>query len=81
MQTLNISIDIPQNKAIDVAVIKQKVMNFAMGLIRNESKIIAEEKDEDMERAMKFIDSLVVPGGKNIPVVDDSIEALVGQKY
>lgn len=81
MQTIDFSIDIPQNKSIDVAMLKQKVMEFAVRLINVAPAAKVERQDEDMVRAMQFIDSLAVPGGENIPVKEDGVDALVEQKY
>lgn len=37
--------------------------------------------DDAMNHAMNFIDSLAVPGGKHIPLSEDSIESLSSAKY
>lgn len=79
MQTLNFSIDIPQDRVINVAQIKQRIMDFATQLLNVRTD--QDNENEDMERAMRFIDTLAVPGGENIPVNEDSIDSLVEQKY
>lgn len=41
----------------------------------------ADKINDEMESALDFIDSLVVPGGHFIPLSEDSIESLSAQKY
>lgn len=81
MQTLNFSIDIPQEKVIDIALVRQKILDYATRLISFNTTTQMVKEDEEMESAMKFIDSLTVSGGQNIPVYENGTDALVEQKY
>lgn len=81
MQTLNFSIDIPQDKVIDIALVRQKILDYATRLISFNTTTQMVKEDEEMESAMKFIDSLTVSGGQNIPVYENGTDALVEQKY
>lgn len=71
----------PQDRTIDIVKVRQKIIDFAMHLIYAEPEQVSCVQDKEMEHAMQFIDSLMVSGGKDIPVDDDSIENLVEQKY
>lgn len=81
MQTLNFSIDIPQDKVIDIALVRQKILDYATRLISFNTTTQMVKEDEEMGSAMKFIDSLTVSGGQNIPVYENGTDALVEQKY
>ena len=76
MQTLNFTIDIPQGKVIDIALVKQKVTNYALQLIACGGDTYA-TNDSEIENSMSFIESLAVSGGRDIPVSEDSIASLV----
>lgn len=79
MQTLNINIDIPQGVTFDLASIKRKVTEYAQNLIFISLEKTEQPVDVEMAKAMDFIESLAVPGGKDIPVADDGVVALVEQ--
>lgn len=66
MQTINISIDIPQNKVLDIKAIRQKVMDFAMCLIYADSDSLAKVQEDNKSRIHV---SEEVAWFKNNPVV------------
>lgn len=81
MQTLNFSIEIPQTNGIDLGLIKQKVKEYAVQLLSVGSTSHDVAQEVELDRAMQFMDSLVVSGGKSIPVEEDGVESLVAQKF
>lgn len=82
MQTLDFSIDIPKGNTMNLVLLKEKVIEYANRLLsRNQYADAPDSMDEDFEEALRFVESLAVKGGENIPVEDDGCAALVELKY
>ena len=82
MQTLDFSIDIPKGNTMNLVLLKEKVIEYANRLLsRGQYVDTPKSNDNDFEEAMRFVESLAVKGGNNIPVEDDGCAALVELKY
>lgn len=73
MQTLNFSIEIPQNRAVDIKMIRQKVMDYAIHLVYASSEREVKVYEDNKSRIKV---SEEVAWFKNHPVIlsDDDID-------
>ena len=82
MQTLDFSIDIPKGNTMNLVLLKEKVIEYANSLLsRGQYADTPNCMDKDLEEALRFVESLAVKGGENIPVEDDGCAALVELKH
>ena len=81
MDTMSFSINVPVIPGMNIDYFKQKVQNYVRQLVDIEIKAADIDKKDDMSKALEFIDSLEIPGAKNIPLDAKGIEALISVKY
>lgn len=81
MPTLDLSINIPQNNSVNISMLKEMVLDYANKIITSQTPVKPKVADEDMQRALAFVKSLAVPGGKEIPFSDNGCDALAELKY
>ncbi len=70
METMNFSINVPAVPGMNIDYLKQKIQDYVRQLINVELKSQSICKKDEMAEALKFIDSLEIPGAKNASFED-----------